>query len=92
MHVIQLARAQWLVLDDHVKPRYLIVQGPVVSRATGETEIMHRVEWWNPDRAKRHILAVCDGQVAAEAWCRHQLAVDAAKRAEISASVARQGW
>lgn len=69
MHVIQLARYQWLVVDNHYRPRFLIVEGPLVFRETGETHVKHRVEWWAPDPKKRHVLTVCDGLLAAETWC-----------------------
>lgn len=87
MHVIQLAPAQWLVLDDVVQPRFLIVEGPMVSKATGETHIVHRVEWWSIDRAQRRVLAVHDGLLAAQAWCRGEFDHAERSRAEVSRSV-----
>lgn len=92
MHVIQLARSQWLVVDNDYRARFLIVEGPLVLRDTGETHIKHRVEWWAPDPKKRHVLAVCDGLLAAENWCRDEVLKADASKAAISASVARAGF
>lgn len=92
MHVIQLARAQWLVVDNHYRARCLIVEGPLVLRETGETLVKHRIEWWAPDPKKRHVVAVCDGLLAAENWCRDEILRDAEDKAAISASVARNGF
>ena len=92
MHVIQLARSQWLVVDNHYHARFLIEEGPLVLRETGETMVKHRVEWWAPDPKKRHVEVVCDGLLAAENWCRDEIRRDAEERAAISASVARDGF
>lgn len=92
MHVIQLARSQWLVVDDDYRARFLIVEGPLVLRETGETMVQHRVEWWAPDPKKRHVLAVCDGLLAAESWCCDEIKRVAEEKAAISASVARVGF
>ncbi len=92
MHVIQLARSQWLVVDNRCHARFLIVEGPLVLRETGETMVKHRVEWWAPDPKKRHVEVVCDGLLAAENWCRDELRRDAENGAKISASVARDGF
>ncbi|WP_295012018.1 hypothetical protein [uncultured Microbacterium sp.] len=92
MHVIQLARAQWLVIDNEYRARFLIVEGPLVLRETGETHVKHRVEWWSPDPAQRHTLTVCDGLLAAETWCRDEILRRAAERRQISKSVERKGF
>lgn len=92
MHVIQLARAQWLVVDNDYRARFLIVQGPLVWRETGETHVKHRVEWWNPEPKKRHVLTVCDGLLEAENWCRDEIMRRDDEKARISASVARTGF
>ncbi|WP_295014220.1 hypothetical protein [uncultured Microbacterium sp.] len=92
MHVIQLARRQWLVIDVHYRPRFLIVEAPLVLRETGETHMKHRVEWWSPDPARRHVLTVHDGLLAAENWCRDEIAKSAEERGRISSSVARRGF
>ncbi|GAA4492019.1 hypothetical protein [Microbacterium panaciterrae] len=92
MHVIQLARSQWLVVDKYYHARFLIVEGALVLRETGETLVKHRVEWWAPDPKKRHVVAVCDGLLAAENWCDEEIKRDAENKAKISASVARDGF
>ena len=92
MHVIPLARAQWLVVDNRYHARFLIVEGPLVLRETGETMVKHRVEWWAPDPKRRHVLTVHDGLLAAENWCHDEIRRDAEERAAISASVARDGF
>lgn len=84
MHVIQLARSQWLVVDNYYHARFLIVEGPLVLRETGETMVKHRVEWWAPDPKKRHVLAVCDGLLAAENWCRDEIVTASTAKAELS--------
>ncbi|MDR6867549.1 hypothetical protein J2Y69_002153 [Microbacterium resistens] len=73
MHVIQLSERSHLVLDDTVRPRWLIVEGPMVRRETGETHLVHRVEWWHRDPKRRHIVAVCEGMVAARTWCAAEI-------------------
>lgn len=80
------------MLDDRVRPRLLIVEGPMVDKATGETHVMHRVEWWSPVRVQRHVMSVHDGPLAAQAWCRDELERDAQSRAHVSESVARRGF
>lgn len=84
VHTIQLARSQWLVIDDHYRPRFLIVNGPVVLRETGETHVKHRVEWWNVDPKRRKVLAVCDGLLAAESWCQDAITAADGARAALS--------
>lgn len=92
MHTIQLAPAQWLILDGQVRPRFLIVEAPMVRRDTGETHVAWRVEWWSPDRAKRHVVAVLGGLIAGQEWCRAELEREAQSQAAISESVARKGF
>ena len=48
----------------------------------------HRVEWWAPDPRKQEVLAVCDGLLAAENWCRDEIRHETEDRAKISSSVA----
>lgn len=79
MHLIQLARSQWLAIDDRYRPRFLIAEEAVVLRATGETHVQHVVRWWHLDPKERNAQAVCDGLVAAETWCRETEAQEAAK-------------
>lgn len=81
MRVIQLSPRSWLVLDDAIRPRWLIVKGPMVEKATGETHMVHRVEHWNHEASQRSVLAVCDGEMAARAWCEHELEEEAARSA-----------
>ena len=92
MHVIQLARSQWLAVHNHHRARFLIVEGPQVLRETGETMVKHRVEWWAPDPKNRHVVAVCDGLLAAESWCRDEIRRATEEKAKISASAARDGF
>ncbi|MFB7843092.1 hypothetical protein [Microbacterium sp. NPDC056052] len=92
MHVIQFARLQWLVVDNRCRARFLIVEGPLVLRETGETMMKHRIEWWAPVPKKRHVKAVCDGLLAAENWRRDEIRRTAEEKAKISASVARDGF
>lgn len=87
VHTIQLARAQWLMIDDHYRPRFLIVEEPVVLKETRETHIKHVVRWWNIDPKMREVRAVCDGLVAAETWCREAITQETAKKAELSAQL-----
>lgn len=84
--MIQLAPAQWLVLDDHVKPRFLITRGPLVSRETRETQIMHRIEQWRVEKP-RECVAVVDGLIAVQRWCDHAIkkgTADAASQSYLS--------
>lgn len=81
MHVIAVSLKSWLVLDDAVTPRFLIVRGPMVNKSTGETHIVHRVEHWNVVPASRTVLAVCDGEMAAREWCAAQIERVSADRA-----------
>lgn len=74
MHVIQVAARSWLVLDEITRPRWLISEGPLVHKATGETHVMHRVMSWNIDPAERRTRSVHDGLNAAQDWCREELA------------------
>lgn len=87
MHTIQLARAQWLMIDDHYRPRFLIVEEAVVLKETRETHIKHVVRWWNIDPKERSVQAVCDGLIAAQTWCRETDAQERAKKAELSAQL-----
>ncbi len=73
MRVIQLSLKSWLVLDEHVKPRWLITRTPMVHKQTGETHVVHKVERWNHFPESRHLLAVCDGEMAAREWCETAL-------------------
>lgn len=59
-------------------------------RETGETMVKHRVEWWVSDPRKRHVVAVCDGLLAAENWCRDEIRRVAEDKTAISASVAHR--
>lgn len=59
----------------------------MVNRATGETHMVHRVEWWSIVRAERRVLSVHDGLLAAQAWCRAELYHAEQSRAEVSRSV-----
>lgn len=92
VHTIQLARAQWLVIDVHYRARFLIVEGPVVLRDTGETHVKHRVEWWHIDPKKREVLAVCDGLLAAENWCTDEIARKDAADAALQYKLRRDGF
>lgn len=87
VHMIQLARSQWLMIDDHYKPRFLIVEEPVVLKETWETHVKHVIRWWHISPKERTVQAVCDGLIAAEAWCRDADAQERAKKAELSASL-----
>jgi hypothetical protein len=87
VHTIQLSRLQWLILDDHVRPRYLITEGPMVRRDTGETHTAWRVDWWAVEKSGRHTVAVVGGLLAAEAWCRYEIDQDTRTRAEVSRQV-----
>ncbi|MBN9155821.1 hypothetical protein [Microbacterium sp.] len=93
MHLIQLARCQWLVVDTRYRARFLIVEGPLVFHETGDTHVKHRVEWWAPDPQGRQVLTVCDGLLAAETWCLGEIAKADAARAALSdrLDVRRQG-
>lgn len=92
MHTIQLAAAQWLVVDETVRPRFLITEGPMVRRDTGETHVAWRIDWWAVEKKNRHTVAVVGGLLAAEAWCRAEIERDAQSRARVSESVARRGF
>ena len=35
------------MIDDHYRPRFLIVEEAVVVKETRETHIKHVVRWWN---------------------------------------------
>lgn len=85
VHLIQISETAWLVVDEMVKPRFLIVNGPLVHRETGETHLVHRVEWWSIDPKKRTVLAVCDGLLAARTWCREEMKREVERKAEDSA-------
>lgn len=75
MHVIQVSDRSHLVLDDLVNPRWLIVYGPMVHRATGETPIVYRVERWHLDPRKRTTIGVHEHLGSAKAWCAAALEV-----------------
>lgn len=81
MRVIQLSVKSWLVVDDLVKPRFLITRAPMVNRSTGETHVVHRVDRWNHISESRHTVAVCDGEMAARDWCK--TALENAERARV---------
>ncbi|QJA00357.1 hypothetical protein [Leifsonia sp. PS1209] len=53
MKTIQVALQQWLVVDDVVKPRFLISVVPAVHRETGETLMRYRVDHWVLQREQR---------------------------------------
>lgn len=78
IYVVQLSATSWLVLDEVVRPRWLIARGPLVHKGTRETLIMDRVELWNIDSAKRATLSVHDGLELAKKWCANELAKQAA--------------
>ena len=50
---IQVALQQWLVVDDVVKPRFLISVVPAVHKVTGETMMRYRVDHWVLQRERR---------------------------------------
>lgn len=87
MFVIQLAESQWLTLDRHVKPRYLITRGPMVQRGTHETHIVCRIESWSHVKKDRQVFAVLPHLGVATVWCRSQIAQDEAEQARVSRSV-----
>lgn len=90
MHVIQLARSQWLILTDDVKPRMLITQGPMVHDRTRETLIVHRVEWWSVERSQRKLMAVHETYEQAVEWCRAELGRIAAQNSPEVAEAERR--
>lgn len=92
MHVIQLAESQWLALDRQVRPQFLIVKGPMVDRATGETHIVFRIEWWSHVKAERKVLAVLPHELAARDWCRSEMEKSERARQAVHESVARRGF
>jgi len=87
VHTIQLAAKQWLILDAAVRPRFLITEGPMVRRDTGETHTAWRIDWWAVEKNDRHTVAVVGGLLAAQEWCRDAIATDAEARARVAASV-----
>lgn len=89
---MQLSKHTWLVLDEVPAPRFLIVEGPLIWRATGETYVKHRIEWWTLDPKTRHTLAVCDGLLAAETWCKAEIDRVTEQNAKLSASLDRRGF
>ncbi|WP_309129494.1 hypothetical protein [Microbacterium sp.] len=92
MHVIQLAEAQWLVLDRQVRPQFLMVKGPMVDRATGETHIVFRIEWWSIVKSERRVLAVLPHELVARDWCRAEIERAEHQRESVYESVARRGF
>lgn len=45
----------------------------MVHKQTGETHVVHKVESWNHVPESRHVVAVCDGEMAARGWCEAAL-------------------
>lgn len=84
LHVVQLSPTAWLILDEMVRARWLIVRGPLVNRHTGETHVMDRVELWSHEKERRVAVSVHDGLEAAKGWCREELAAEQRVRAEHS--------
>ena len=92
MRVIQLSVRSWLVFTEPATPRYLIVEGPLVHRETGETHMMHRVEWWHIDPKQRNTLSVHDSLGAAQRWCKADLDARETDQARLHESLARKGF
>lgn len=61
----------WLVLDIHADPRFLIHYGPAVHKGTGETLMRYRVDHWVLERSRRWALGfyetLCEATDAAVA-------------------------
>lgn len=64
----------------------------MVDRNTGETHIVHRIEWWSIEKSERRVLAVFPHEIVARDWCRAELERAESDRASVSESVARRGF
>ncbi|WJM17151.1 hypothetical protein [Microbacterium arborescens] len=99
MRIIQVARTDWLVIDEAYRPRHLIHYGPAVNRTTGETHLLYRVSKWALERRNRVIVAWLETYQEASEHCRTDIerpAFDAPFRdgysSAISAEEQRRRW
>lgn len=70
MNTIRASTTVWLILDDGLAPRWVIVYTPAVHKVTGETHMMYRVDRWHLEPKARKAEAWHDELQAAIAWCR----------------------
>jgi hypothetical protein len=73
MRVLHVATHSWLVVDDVIRPRYLIAYLAAVHRPTGETHLLYRISQHALEPEHRRPLAWTETHAEAVAWCRRQL-------------------
>lgn len=75
MRTIQVGESDWLVLDDAIRPRFLIHHGPAVNAITHETLMMYRVDHWVLKRADRWLLGYYETLAEAQGAAEGELGV-----------------
>lgn len=70
-----MGESDWLVLDDAIRPRFLIHHGPAVNAITHETLMMYRVDHWVLKRADRWLLGYYETLAEAQGAAEGELGV-----------------
>lgn len=74
MLTVRVSPSSWLIINERTSVAvYMITEGPAVWRETGETHIMCRIDWFHPERAKRHTVHWEPGLQHAQRWCKEQI-------------------